>query len=113
MDPIAYAKAYLSNRAQELTERLAGVERSRQRDDGTLSADAEERATECENDEVLDHLSDVTRVELAQVRRAMERIDKGEYGLCEHCGQPIEEARLLAVPEVTGCRACARARIAA
>jgi len=40
---------------------------------------------------------------LAQVDRALEKIDEGTYGLCDRCGQPIEESRLRAVPEATLC----------
>lgn len=40
---------------------------------------------------------------LAQVDRALEKIDEGSYGLCDRCGEPIEESRLRAVPEATLC----------
>src|SRR5437016_4837098 len=43
--------------------------------------------------------------ELAEIDAALARIDAGTYGICEVCGQPIEEERLEAVPYT---RFCAR-----
>jgi DnaK suppressor protein len=41
---------------------------------------------------------------LAQVRAALQRIDDGTYGICIDCDQPIEPARLEAVPWAPYCR---------
>ena len=38
---------------------------------------------------------------LAQIQRAVERIDAGTYGYCESCGKPIPKARLKAFPMAT------------
>lgn len=43
-----------------------------------------------------------------QVRRALGKIEKGEYGLCEVCGQEIDKARLGAYPEATKCLKCSK-----
>lgn len=40
---------------------------------------------------------------LAEVRRALERIDEGTYGVCEECGEPIGEGRLEVRPWATRC----------
>ena len=40
------------------------------------------------------------------LERALEAMDKGLYGLCERCGQPIDPARLEVLPEATLCIAC-------
>lgn len=40
---------------------------------------------------------------LAEVVKALEKIEKGEYGLCEKCGQEIGEKRLQAIPEAKYC----------
>lgn len=37
------------------------------------------------------------------VLRALHAMDKGTYGKCETCGEPIEEARLSADPAATTC----------
>ena len=40
---------------------------------------------------------------------ALERIDRGIYGLCESCGSAIPEARLEAKPSVSLCLSCQEA----
>ncbi len=41
-----------------------------------------------------------------KLAEALERLQKGVYGLCEECGEPIAPARLRAMPEVTTCIRC-------
>jgi RNA polymerase-binding protein DksA len=43
---------------------------------------------------------------LAQMERAIERVDAGTYGRCESCGNPIVKARLQAFPSATLCVTC-------
>jgi len=43
---------------------------------------------------------------LNHLDRALERIDKGDYGTCVHCGQLISKARLEAVPHARLCIDC-------
>ena len=43
---------------------------------------------------------------LVQMERAIERLDKGTYGRCESCSQPIMKARLQAFPSATLCVRC-------
>lgn len=47
------------------------------------------------------------RSTLAEVQRALVRLDEGAFGTCERCGQVIAPARLEAKPAVTTCFACA------
>lgn len=42
----------------------------------------------------------------AQIEIALERIRKGQYGQCEHCGKPISAARLRALPYASTCIQC-------
>ena len=42
------------------------------------------------------------------VKKALGKMDKGEYGTCEKCGASIDPARLKAYPEATLCSDCAR-----
>lgn len=46
------------------------------------------------------------RDKLAQIERALSRIDDGTYGVCESCGQPIGKMRLMAFPRATLCMTC-------
>ncbi len=41
-----------------------------------------------------------------KLAEALERLEEGEYGICEECGENIAPARLRAMPEVTTCVRC-------
>jgi RNA polymerase-binding transcription factor DksA len=41
--------------------------------------------------------------ELADIERALQRLDDGSYGTCEACGKPIDDARLEAMPATRFC----------
>lgn len=47
-----------------------------------------------------------THHELKKVQNALERLDAGLYGICEHCQQPIDVERLAALPAATLCIPC-------
>jgi len=46
------------------------------------------------------------RDQLAEVEHALDKLDQGTYGLCDSCGQPIEPARLEALPHANLCLSC-------
>lgn len=43
---------------------------------------------------------------LYHIEQALERIEKGTYGLCQECGEPIGRERLEAVPHARLCISC-------
>jgi RNA polymerase-binding protein DksA len=43
---------------------------------------------------------------LMEINEALRRLYRGEYGICESCGNPIAKARLEAVPQARLCRDC-------
>jgi DnaK suppressor protein len=43
---------------------------------------------------------------LKEVMHALEKIEKGTYGLCERCGEPIAPERLEALPATRLCLSC-------
>ena len=47
------------------------------------------------------------REHLAEVDRAMARLDDATYGTCERCGRPIPDERLEARPTARRCVTCA------
>ncbi len=51
-------------------------------------------------------LANAIRERVAQVERALERLDEGHYGWCEKCGNPIPVERLAAFPSATLCVTC-------
>lgn len=58
--------------------------------------------------ETAQSLSNHARRMLAQIDEALRRMDAGNYGTCERCGNPIEAARLEALPYATLCMDCKR-----
>ena len=46
------------------------------------------------------------RASLASIERALQKYETGTYGLCDACGQPIEQARLEALPQASLCLNC-------
>ena len=46
------------------------------------------------------------REKLHKIGAARERIEEGEYGICEDCGEDIEEGRMRAIPLAVQCISC-------
>lgn len=90
----------------ELAERLQRLEQHHQREE-PLSAQFDEQVLERQNGEVVDSLVNQVKLELADVRHALQRIDAGMGERCERCDQPISNARLQAMPQATVCVNCA------
>jgi len=40
------------------------------------------------------------------IDEALQRLDKGTYGICRDCGEPIAPARLAAIPWTRVCITC-------
>jgi DnaK suppressor protein len=47
------------------------------------------------------------RGKLEKLKAALQRLEKGTYGICQACDQAIEPERLAALPMATLCIACA------
>lgn len=89
---------------EDLDDRLAKITHDVKE---PLDKDFEEQATQTENDEVLDGLGNAARTEMEMVKQALDRLDKGLYGMCQVCGQPISKERLKAIPYSSMCIKCA------
>lgn len=48
----------------------------------------------------------IVKERLSEVERALDKLEKGTYGLCDCCGKPIPLARLEALPQTTYCIDC-------
>jgi len=51
-------------------------------------------------------LANSIRERISQVERALDRLDDGQYGWCERCGNAIPVERLAAFPSATLCVTC-------
>ena len=78
---------------------------SRERD-SEATQDPADMAANAYTKELLVSMSDNDRKLLNLVDEALERIAGGEYGKCAHCGSPLPEKRLDAVPWARLCLPC-------
>jgi RNA polymerase-binding transcription factor DksA len=102
MDTARYEKI-LHDRQKELNVRLQKIEDDFEQ---TPNPDDEDRASERNNDEVLDGLGQAGQEELKAIGAALGRISSGTYGICMNCGNPISPERLAAVPYTPFCQDC-------
>ena len=51
-------------------------------------------------------LEHTLEVDLRDVNKALENIEKGNYGICKYCKKPIGEKRLLVRPTSSSCVEC-------
>lgn len=66
----------------------------------------DELADKYETKQELHLQGDLLKERLAKIEKALTKIEKGNYGLCGKCGQPIEEIRLNIDPAAEFCRRC-------
>ena len=72
-------------------------------------SEVEEEAQELNQMRLLAQLGDRGRAEIDAIDVAIARMDRGEYGSCEACEEPIEIARLEVLPTARLCTTCAEA----
>jgi RNA polymerase-binding protein DksA len=72
-------------------------------------AEVEEEAQELNQTRLLAQLGDRGRAEIDAIDVAIERMERGEYGSCEACEEPIDVARLEVLPTARLCTTCAEA----
>lgn len=68
--------------------------------------DLVDRANDAYNREFMLSLSGSERDALLEVEQAIERLDDGSYGQCDHCEETIPAKRLQAVPWARYCIDC-------
>ena len=74
--------------------------------DAASFPDPTDRATQ-ESDRNFElRIRDRERRLINKIKDALERIDNGEFGVCEECGEEISEARLKVRPVTTLCINC-------
>lgn len=103
MTDVNHHKETLIKRRAEIVEMLERIE---DRLDDPKDPDVEERATEREEDEVLETQGNAGLKELQAIDAALGRVEAGTYGICFNCKEEISDARLEAVPYATKCRNC-------
>lgn len=94
----------------QIKERLEQLKASRQpageRREGSPFGKREEEASEAFELEKRLALEKKLRATLTEIDHALEKYEAGTYGLCDSCGQPIEQDRLEALPQANLCLSC-------
>lgn len=91
----------------ELTQRIEAIHKDTHHTEEPVEKDFAEQATQSENDDVLNALDNEAQQTVHMIDQALKRIEDGHYGLCQSCGESINEKRLEAVPYTALCIKCA------
>ena len=86
---------------EELEQLQASAFPADERREGSPFGKREEEATESFELEKRLALEKRNRDQLIEIEHALGKFDSGTYGLCDNCGQPIDPARLEALPQAT------------
>jgi DnaK suppressor protein len=103
-------RSHLESEQKRLIEELehlkSSVRPTDERREGSPFGKREEEATESFELEKRLTLEKRIRDQLAEVEHALHKFEEGTYGLCDSCGQPIDPARLEALPQANLCLNC-------
>ena len=103
-------RSRLENEREHLIEQLNQLEASvrsvEERREGSPFGKREEEATETQELEKRLALEKRIKDQMAGVEHALHKFEEGTYGLCDGCGQPIDPARLEALPQANLCMSC-------
>ncbi len=91
---------------QELEQMTVSVRLTDERREGSPFGKWEEEATEALELEKRVIMEKRIRDQLVEVEHALHKLAEGTYGRCDVCGQPIDPARLEALPQATLCLSC-------
>lgn len=109
---VEFAELYerLKKERAELLEKLEQLrtlgQPSAERKEGSPFGKREEGADEASELEKRLALEERLGESLNEVEHALQKYEAGTYGLCDSCGQPIEQARLEAIPQASLCLSC-------
>jgi len=91
---------------EEFEQLKASANTTEERREGSPFGKREEEATETLELEKRLALEKRIREQLVGVEHALHKFEEGTYGLCDNCGQPIDPARLEALPQASLCMNC-------
>lgn len=109
-DKFKSIRAQLESELKRFSEELAQVQTSasssEERREGSPFGKREEEATETMELEKRLALENRIRQEMSGIEHALEKFEKGTYGLCENCGRKIDPERLEVLPQAACCVNC-------
>jgi DnaK suppressor protein len=107
-DDILRMRQILLMRRDALRKALAGDLSSLKELREQTSGDLVDIALDSAQDEICSQLAEVESRELANIEKALDRMQNGHFGICEHCNGKIGLPRLKALPYATLCIDCQR-----
>jgi len=94
-------------RKEEIVRMYRADLRSGQESNDSPTEDLVDRANNAYSRELSYSISDAERALVLQIDEALARVEDGSYGRCAHCGRPIAQPRLEALPWARLCIDCA------
>ena len=104
-EKLLYFKGMLEGRLRVLLEE-AGKTVNGMGDRKEDFPDPTDRASFESDRNCLLRIKDRERKLILKIKEALDRIEQGTFGMCEDCGRPISEKRLMARPVTTHCIEC-------
>ena len=96
----------LMDRRESLVGQVQQAELYSRERDAEATQDPADMAANAYTKELLMSMSTNDRQLLESIDAALFRIADGDYGKCDHCGEPIQDKRLEAVPWARHCLRC-------
>lgn len=96
----------LLDRREGLVGQVMEAEQYSRERDSEATQDPADMAANAYTKELLFSMSANDRRLLELIDEALEHIEAGEFGKCVHCGEPVQEKRLEAVPWARHCLRC-------
>jgi RNA polymerase-binding transcription factor DksA len=112
LDP-ATVRTRLHERRRQLVARYRDAVQRVDEELDSREIEREENASELWDARFLQAMGNGDAQAFRDVIAALKRLDEGSYGVCIECGEPIDEARLAAIPEASLCIADAEKKQAA
>ncbi len=117
---LQFPKNLLNPVSEFLTQKLAELRINRKKistEDpfNDKTRDLESAAVDTEAEEQYGHarvtaIKDELNRKANQIKKALDRVKKGKYGICEDCNKMIDTDRLAIYPEATKCVKCEKRR---
>jgi len=105
-EEVLHLRSILKERANTLLSNSQTTVSALTDDDRGMAPDALDLAASESSRDFSLRLAGRERQMLKKIRYALERMEEGEFGMCEACGEPITYRRLLVRPVATLCIDC-------
>jgi DnaK suppressor protein len=105
-EQIALLRDVLHRLRDEEVRRLKGLIRSETAQRLSAPGDQLDDASQNQQTEFQAGLIDMSERRLGAILRTFDRLDDGQYGICEECGEQISFERLRVIPTAVHCLEC-------